>query len=75
MHKCPICGEQTEGAFSEGGIRWAICDDCMNNNHPDIESCPTTGAVDDCQRCGGDGHVYNDGFVLVVCPTCTGNRH
>ena len=39
------------------------------------EHSPTTGAVDDCPRCGGSGSVHNDGFVLVMCPACSGNRH
>jgi hypothetical protein len=30
MHQCPRCGQYTEGAYSEGGLRWAICDDCMD---------------------------------------------
>ena len=29
MHSCPKCGRPTEGAWSEGGLRWAICEDCM----------------------------------------------
>jgi len=28
-HACPRCGKPTEGAWSEGGLKWAICDDCM----------------------------------------------
>ena len=28
-HECPKCGKETEGTFSEGGILWAICEDCM----------------------------------------------
>lgn len=31
MHCCPRCGEPTNGAFSEGGLRWAICEECMAN--------------------------------------------
>jgi len=27
-HNCPRCGEKTTGAYSEGGLRWAICEDC-----------------------------------------------
>ena len=29
IHQCPKCGKETEGAFSEGGILWAICEGCM----------------------------------------------
>lgn len=28
-HPCPRCGQETTGAYSEGGVRWAICEDCM----------------------------------------------
>ena len=28
-HPCPNCGQATLGAYSEGGLRWAICEDCM----------------------------------------------
>ena len=28
MNKCPECGRETYGAASEGGITWAICEDC-----------------------------------------------
>lgn len=28
-HPCPRCGEPTGGAYSEGGLRWAICERCM----------------------------------------------
>ena len=30
-HECPECGKETEGTFSEGGILWAICEDCMQD--------------------------------------------
>ena len=35
MHECPNCGAQTEGSWSEGGVKWAICDTCMEKerNH------------------------------------------
>jgi len=29
-HACPRCGQSTSGSYSEGGCRWAMCDDCMN---------------------------------------------
>ena len=28
-HLCPRCGLPTPGAWSEGGLRWALCDECM----------------------------------------------
>ena len=27
--KCPRCGKPTDGAWSEGGLKWAICGKCM----------------------------------------------
>jgi len=32
-HPCPRCGQLTAGAWSEGGLRWAICEDCMGADH------------------------------------------
>ena len=29
LHPCPRCGRMTKGAWSEGGLRWAICDECL----------------------------------------------
>jgi hypothetical protein len=37
-HPCPRCGKQTEGSYSEGGIKWAICNDCMNDDLEKIKS-------------------------------------
>jgi len=28
-YHCPRCGRLTTGAWSEGGVKWAICEDCM----------------------------------------------
>jgi predicted nucleic acid-binding Zn-ribbon protein len=33
MHKCPNCGEPTEGSFSEGGINFAICGKCYEKEY------------------------------------------
>lgn len=27
---CPECGQETIGTISEGGCRWAICQDCYD---------------------------------------------
>lgn len=54
MHNCPRCGQPTNGAWSEGGLLWAICDDCMSADSSAVEEVrPTMRAVDDCPRCGG----------------------
>jgi len=28
--KCENCGKETNGTYSEGGIKWAICEECMS---------------------------------------------
>lgn len=28
-YPCPRCNRLTTGSWSEGGLRWAICEDCM----------------------------------------------
>ncbi|MBA7553732.1 hypothetical protein ES705_46331 [subsurface metagenome] len=33
MHKCPNCGEPTEGSFSLGGINFAICEECYEKKY------------------------------------------
>lgn len=39
MHACPTCGKETDGAWSEGGVKWAICDDCMSaRREKDLEA-------------------------------------
>ena len=38
MHNCPNCGKPTEGHISEGGIKWAICEDCMERMRDDDPS-------------------------------------
>lgn len=29
-YPCPRCGRPTTGAYSEGGLKWAICQGCMD---------------------------------------------
>ena len=26
---CPRCGQETSGAWPEGGVRWALCEECL----------------------------------------------
>jgi NMD protein affecting ribosome stability and mRNA decay len=59
MHNCPICGKPTEGALSESGLRWAICDDCMEVERIIFSSRPIID-LDICPRCGGHGKVLNN---------------
>lgn len=33
MHKCPSCGKPTEGSFSEGGVHFAICEECYDKEY------------------------------------------
>jgi len=37
VHKCPKCGNDTDGVYSEGGVKWAICDDCMCREEREAE--------------------------------------
>ena len=29
---CQRCGKNTKGSYSAGGILWALCEDCMNDD-------------------------------------------
>lgn len=29
-HPCPRCGRPTSGTYSGGGLKWAICGECMD---------------------------------------------
>lgn len=29
MHECPNCGQMTNGSYDEDGVRWDICEDCL----------------------------------------------
>lgn len=53
VHICPRCGDQTEGAFSEGGIRWAICEDCVAEERREA-------AFEHERRTGGAGTYESD---------------
>ena len=48
--KCPRCGKETEGSYSMGGILWAICEDCMNNDEEQFKR--------DYERCLHQGRRY-----------------
>jgi len=30
MIKCSKCGKEAAGAYTEGGLKWSICDECMD---------------------------------------------
>jgi len=32
QHECPQCGKLTHGSYSEGGIKWSLCEDCLINS-------------------------------------------
>ncbi len=59
MHNCPRCGQLTSGAWSEGGLKWAICDNCMSADihTSEAERRPTT------RRADGEHAV---GMVMIV---------
>lgn len=44
-HACPRCGAFTTGSWSEGGLKWAICEDCMRRDR---------ASRDDLERQRGD---------------------
>jgi len=31
--KCPLCGRLTDGAWSEGGVHFAVCPDCYRREY------------------------------------------
>ncbi len=33
VHNCPICGEKTEGTYSEGGTHFNICEQCYQERY------------------------------------------
>jgi len=33
VHNCPVCGEKTEGTYSEGGINFALCENCYREKY------------------------------------------
>lgn len=37
-HKCPRCGKETDGSWSEGGLKWAICEECMEQDRKNTDS-------------------------------------
>jgi len=37
---CPRCGRETEGTYSEGGLLWAICEDCMREEREEERGIP-----------------------------------
>lgn len=37
MHNCPVCGERTEGSYSEGGVHFSICEKCYEERYQDNE--------------------------------------
>ncbi len=41
MHRCPECGKITAGSYSEGGVLWSICEDCMRKKEDEISEIRT----------------------------------
>jgi len=33
MHKCPLCGKETERSVSEGGVHFNICEECYERQY------------------------------------------
>lgn len=50
---CPRCGKDNEGgSYSEGGILWALCGDCMNDDKEQFNR--------DYERCLEQGRKYTE---------------
>jgi hypothetical protein len=54
-HACPRCGRMTSGTISEGGLRWAICDDCMDAQRRPLPSEPEAAVLSG--AASGDGEI------------------
>ncbi len=50
-HACPRCGQETQGAYSEGGLRWAICEDCMARERQEAKGAKSVKSAEE-----GDGN-------------------
>lgn len=61
-HECPRCGALTTGAYSEGGLRWAICDDCMRRERgePPVAAGAEHGPSCVCPRCGRPDETHKE---------------
>jgi len=45
MHYCPRCGDLTSGAWTEGGTKLSICEDCYQQEiEQEVPQCMNCGA-------------------------------
>ena len=52
--RCPRCGKPTSGSWSEGGLKWAICDECMGADRRDPPGPGDSEDRDDLEDYRGD---------------------
>ena len=67
MHDCPRCGKKTDGEWSEGGLKWGICEDCMEterrmaqDNYRSTDDRLSNGLCED--PCDDDHDEYPGGY-------------
>ena len=87
MHACPGCGEETNGAWSEGGTKWALCESCLARERELADPIEVPSHFIEpsiCASCWGAGEVINccddlchgTGHFIhgdnEVCPECGG---
>jgi len=56
MHNCPRCGKETDGSYSLGGVKWAICDDCMAKEIESMENFDKAIRIESNPK--GKGKIY-----------------
>lgn len=73
MHECPGCGKMTDGSWSEGGLKWDICGDCMSKERIRQDGCSLKKdeSVVFCEVCQelidrDEGLRFNDGTWICI---------
>jgi hypothetical protein len=61
MHNCPNCGKLTDGAWSDSGIQWAICDECTRNARSDVDGKQLVGRINQ-----GTGERYRLNIAVRI---------
>ena len=49
-YPCPRCGQPTSGSYSPGGLKWAICEACMDTDLTYQERTDKTRAAQNTQQ-------------------------
>lgn len=72
LHSCPHCGRPTSGAWSGGGVKWAVCEECME---ADKQAAKYASQEPECIYCAGTGIDPEVGPEIKPCPMCDGAGH